>query len=395
MNYLVVVNSLFADNPSGSARVAWDIACLARDHGHKTTILCSSHKLAPQQSTKSEEAGIRVVRYSRASNKFSLLRRKQYTGAIAGALKEHLNGFNADSIHLHSFLPACGLISTLGENQPYIATVHSPVVPETEMNWRGDGGLGKLKIALGGLERLRKLQQNVYDHCRRAHVLSEFTRSELQRFHDPLPQCSVIPHWRRPELRRRESKAEARAALNWPQSQSVLFSLRRMVPRMGHASAIRAIAPLLPKYDARMVLAGTGVLLESLRALAAQTEGGDRIAFPGRISDNQMRLMYSGADLFVLPTLALECFGLIILEALSFGCPVLATRTGSIPEILEPILPNYLVPQSDEDALRDKAEAFLNGTLRRPSESELLQFVERNYDQSVIAPRVMEFIRAA
>src|SRR5688500_15592150 len=135
MNYLVVVNSLFADNPSGSARVAWDIACLARDRGHRTTVLCSSNKIAPQQSTKPEEEGIKIVRYSRPANKFSLLRRKQYAGAIAGALKEHLNGFNPDTIHLHSFLPACGVISTMGMDQPYIATVHSPIVPETEMNW--------------------------------------------------------------------------------------------------------------------------------------------------------------------------------------------------------------------------------------------------------------------
>ncbi len=392
MNYLVVVTSLFADNPSGSARVAWDIACLARDHGHNVAVLCTSTKLSANQSTKSEHDGVTVVRYGRERSKLPLLGREDYAKSIRAAFKNHLNGFTPDTIHLHSLLPACGLIEALGPNQPYVATIHSPVVPEQKLNWRGQGMSGRLKIAVGGLSHLRRRQQYVFDHCRRIHVLSGFTRSELLRYHNSLPECRVIPHWRRPDLQRTESKAQARESLKWPANRPVLFSLRRMVPRMGHAIAIKAIAPLLLKYDARMVLAGTGPLLENLRSLAAQTEGGDRIEFPGRISDEQMRSMYSGADLFVLPTLALECFGLIILEALSFGCPVLATQIGSIPEILDPILPDYLVPNPTVEMLRTKVERFFRKSLSTRDPFELVEYVEQNYGLAMIGPKLLDFL---
>jgi glycosyltransferase involved in cell wall biosynthesis len=188
------------------------------------------------------------------------------------------------------------------------------------------------------------------------------------------------------------TKSQAKAELNWQQSEPTLFSLRRMVPRMGHATAILAIAPLLDKYMARLVLAGDGPLRDQLRSLAASLPGGDRIDFPGRISDEEMRLMYSGADLFVLPTAALECFGLIILEALSFGCPVLATNVGAIPEALEPLMPNFLVEPDNVIQLRDRIESFLTGFTIPPESSEILTHVRATYDIDLIGPKILQFL---
>ena len=52
-----------------------------------------------------------------------------------------------------------------------------------------------------------------------------------------------------------------------------------------------------------------------------------------------MALWYEAADLFVLPTTALECFGLITMEAFAHGCPVLSTDAAAVPESMRPIMP--------------------------------------------------------
>jgi glycosyltransferase involved in cell wall biosynthesis len=390
MNYLVAVNRKFGDNPSGSARVAWDIACLARDGGHNVVMLCQTPKLAAAKSEKSFEDGITIIRFGLGSGHF--FQRRRHRQAVNAALCNHLGGFRPDTVHIHSLFIGDAVIAALGHHQNYVATIHSPVVPETRLNWEAQGWRGKAKIALGGLEWLRRVQNQVLDRCQRVHVLSQYTQRELEQYVPKLPPISVIPHWRLPDLVRRETKAQARAELNWPASEPVLFSLRRMVPRMGHETAIRAIAPLLQKYQARMVLAGDGPLRNTLQSLSAKLPGGNRIEFPGRISDEHMRLMYSGADLFVLPTTALECFGLIILEAYSYGCPVLATNVGAIPESVGPLMPEFLIEPDDIHQLRERTQGFLSGQLVAPAESTILKYLETHYDLAIVGPKLMRFL---
>ena len=68
-------------------------------------------------------------------------------------------------------------------------------------------------------------------------------------------------------------------------------------------------------------IGGDGELRPSLERLSAELGATEKIRFTGRLSDEDLLLAYQAADLFVLPTLALECFGLISIEAMSFGCP--------------------------------------------------------------------------
>ena len=390
MKYLAVVNRKFSDNPSGSARVAWDIACLVRDAGNEVCVLCHSTALSDEQSKKTLEDGITIIRVGLMRGQF--FHRRRYVRSIGIALATHLEDYSPDLIHIHSLSIGEATIASLGADKTYVATVHSPVIPETRLNWEIQGLLGRAKIALGGLFLLGRLQDRVLRSCKRIHVLSDYTLKELVRYSRSLPATFVIPHWRRNDLVRRHTKAEARLELSWPDGDRILFSLRRMVPRMGHETAIRAIAPLLEKYNARLVLAGDGPLRETLQVLASTLPGGDRVFFPGRISDQSMRLMYSGADLFVLPTAALECFGLIIIEALSYGCPVLGTNVGAIPEALDSVLPGFLVDPNDVDQLRERVDAILSYRLIPPEASEISAYVESRYGKDKIGPEILSFL---
>lgn len=394
MRYLAIVQRAFPDGPSGSSRVAWDIACLARNHGHEVSLLCTSGELQPGQSARSVEEGLSVVRVGVARGLFSNLSGRSHARAVRAAVQQHFSDGGFDVIHLHSLFLSAAAVEVFGRHSNYVCTVHSPVVPEQRINWSAQGLAGRLKLALGGLERLRKMQERVFRNAARIHVLSEFTKAELARYHDGdcLRRVEVIPHWRRRDFARTHSRSAARERLGWRHHGPVLFSVRRMVPRMGHEVAMKAIAPLLSKYDCRFVLAGSGPLLGQLQHLAKALGAEDRIIFPGRVSDEDLRLMYSAADLFVLPTTALECFGLIIIEALGFGCPVLATNVGAIPEALRPILPDFLVPSNDIEQLRTKVENFLSGKLASPVEPQILEYVNERYDVAVVGPRILQYL---
>lgn len=126
--------------------------------------------------------------------------------------------------------------------------------------------------------------------------------------------------------------------------------------------------PLLRRHQAHFFIAGTGPLRQSLEALSCELGAGGFIHFMGQISEEELVGAYAAADLFILPTVTLECFGLITLEALSHGCPVLSTDAGAIPESMQPILPHMIVAAGDVAALAEKAGQFLLGAVSMPKE---------------------------
>jgi glycosyltransferase involved in cell wall biosynthesis len=104
---------------------------------------------------------------------------------------------------------------------------------------------------------------------------------------------------------------------------------------MGLANLLEAVARVLPRVpDLRVVLVGHGPLREELNRTSRRLGLTQVVEFAGFVEDAMLPDMYRAADLAVVPTVALEGFGLVILEALACATPVMATPVGGIPEIL-------------------------------------------------------------
>jgi glycosyltransferase involved in cell wall biosynthesis len=85
----------------------------------------------------------------------------------------------------------------------------------------------------------------------------------------------------------------------------------------------------------QVVVGGDGPLRGELEALAASLKVPAK--FVGYVPDDDLPALYRAADLFVLPTRALEGFGLVAIEAMACGTPALGTPVGAIPEVLGPL----------------------------------------------------------
>jgi len=104
----------------------------------------------------------------------------------------------------------------------------------------------------------------------------------------------------------------------------------------------------------------------------------------GFITEDDLPDYYRMADLFVLPTLELEGFGLITLEALASGVPVLGTPVGGTIEILSRLDPRYLFKDAKPDSMAsliiDNCKQFRNnGQLWRDVSARCRAFVEDYY----------------
>jgi glycosyltransferase involved in cell wall biosynthesis len=397
MRYLVVTEFCFDDLPGGACRVAWDIARVMRDRGHQVSFLCYHYgNDAPAGSSRLD--GIEVVRFLKDLLPSWHPRRMQaIVGAAAEACRRWLCAEPFDVVHVHSPLIGLGAVAALTQRwgwQPRcIFTVHSPLVLEQEIIWRSQGWTGQLKRLLGG-RMLASVERKMLAAAESIHTLSEFTKARLDEDYGVGARVKVIPHWYS-RINQGVPKAAARAALGWPGKAKIFFTVRGMGPRYGLEVAIRALAPLLHDSDSYFFLAGDGHLRAALETLAIGLDSERRIRFMGRISDQDLELAYAAADLFVLPTLALECFGLTTPEAFAFGCPVLATDAGAIPEAMEPVLPRMVVRAGDEQALRERAREFLNGTIAVPDGQVLIDYASRRYGSAVVIPQLCRLLESA
>jgi glycosyltransferase involved in cell wall biosynthesis len=129
----------------------------------------------------------------------------------------------------------------------------------------------------------------------------------------------------------------------------VVLMAARLHPEKGYEHLIRAVPAVAARVPGVTVLvAGTGPLEARYRALAAERGCGDAILFLGFRRD--LPDLMAASNVLVLPSMA-EAFGLVAAEALYLGVPVVASRVGGIPEIVDDGLDGLLVPPGDEDAL--------------------------------------------
>ena len=131
----------------------------------------------------------------------------------------------------------------------------------------------------------------------------------------------------------------------------------------------------------RTLIGGGGSLRDSLESQI--TEGGlqNDVFLLGRLSEKQLPLAYAAADCFVLPTRALECFGLIVLEAYACNTPVIASNVAAIPELAQRQGPGWMFEPGNAEHLADRMQAFIE---QRLEPSIDLRAVALEYDKSKV-----------
>lgn len=135
-----------------------------------------------------------------------------------------------------------------------------------------------------------------------------------------------------------------------------LLFVGRLVERKGVEVLVRALPRLLEERDVRLTVVGEGEREASLRAAARDVGVADRVEFTGFLSREELSRRYASCDIFVLPAVVdrkgdTEGLGVVLLEALRHERPVVASRAGGIPDIVEDGRTGWLVPPGDPAAL--------------------------------------------
>jgi len=199
-------------------------------------------------------------------------------------------------------------------------------------------------------ERLRRSEVAALRSVRHVIVTSVFTRDGLASYGVASGRISVV-----------EPGTDAAPLAQGSRDDAVeILCVANVIPRKGHDLLIEALADLR-HLRWRLTCAGSTQRSQetaaALRRKIAATGLGERIRMPGELDGAALEQCFGAADLFVLPTRH-EGFGMVVAEALAHGLPVLATRTGAIPDLVLPDA-GVVVPPNDARSLRDALSRLL------------------------------------
>jgi glycosyltransferase involved in cell wall biosynthesis len=195
----------------------------------------------------------------------------------------------------------------------------------------------------------------------RVVVLSDYVRTELTALHGlKSDRLRVIPFGIDTHQPSAEEANEARRELGIDGRASVVGCIARLTRRKGHSYLLKAIPAILAKHPAAYFLfVGEGPDRQHLEQMAGELRVADRVRFIGRRTD--ITRLIAACRLTVLPSIQEE-FGIVLLESLAVGRPVIATRVGGIPEVVTDGYNGVLVNPRSAEELASAIDAMLDNT---------------------------------
>ena len=388
MRIVHVTTFLHPEHPGGAERLVASLSRAQADAGHDVTVVTSG---VPDAAPRERRDGVRIVRHPVEPR----VRGARFLLAVARGTRRTLStlstqsGDRFDVLHAHQVGSASAALAARDVARRRVFSFYAPYGAERAVE-RGAGPIERVRNAAASA-----LDRRCLARAELIHVLSDFsaaqvatiapTRVDRVRTIRPGVDTAYSPG----------SISEARARLSLPLDGARLFTVRRLVKRMGLDDAVDAVGSLVSRgADVCLDIAGAGPEEASLRDRIHGHGLEERVRLLGRVEEEALADHYRAADLFLLPTRALEGFGMVTLEALASGTPVIATDVGATPEVLGHWLPDAPCVAPGAAPL---SAAIMSGLERREplrraarAAADRLR-VEANW--SVVAQRMTELYR--
>lgn len=303
----------------------------------------------------------------------------RFLSAVSRFRREH--GVSYDLIHSHYWLSGvAGRQLAAAWGVPHITMFHT---------------LGAVKNRARRSEREPRYrieeEAAVARSADRIIIASEHERALLTRLYDIDPaKVSVIPLGVDLDQFRPIMRAVARHALGLNGKGIILF-VGRVEPLKGLDLLLSAAAQISEESDFELLVVGadasTNGELAHLRQLAADLGLAGRVRFIGAVEHELLPLFYNAADVCVVPSYY-ESFGLVALEAMACGVPVVAARVGGLASTIRDGETGYLIPWHCPEPFAERLELLLmNEDLRRHLGQQARAAAER-YRWSNIAHQI-------
>jgi glycosyltransferase involved in cell wall biosynthesis len=345
----------------GAERVVLDLARNLPATGFDPCVACLDDAREPHLElvTRASEAGIDTLTFP--------IRGRVDVGAIRAIARALLDGA-FDLLHVHDYKTQfLGLAAARLARRPVVATLHGETGESAAVRLYESAARPTLRL----LDGVVAVSATLLAIARRWGPRGGATH--ISNGIDAEAVSAAV-----------EAAEPHAAAAGSVDGAPVILSLGRLSKEKGHHHLIEAVAGL-EGVRPRLIIAGDGVEREAL-ALRGEAVGVD-LVMPGYVTD--VPSLLRSADVLAQPSLK-EGLPIAVLEAMAAGVPVIATRVGDLPEVLDGGA-GALVPAGDVTALRDAlAVALADETARRAMGAAGAARARLRHDVRVVATRYAE-----
>lgn len=337
------------------------LADALRKRDHRVEVFAPRSKAAPEMST---EPGVTFTGRSVAIPANGSVAPLAFGPMAAVALRRALKEFDPDVLHLHEpLIPSLSLLALWNSDVPAVGTFHAAA----------DASFGYQAGKPALLSAMRKLAVRT--------TVSEAARNLISRYfpgdYEMTPNGVDVPRFRDAQ------------PVPFEEPNPVLF-LSRIEKRKGLEVLIRALAHL-GRDDVTLVAAGTGP--EELRCRALTEELGVKTVWLGRVSEADLPRVFKAAIIYCAPGLGGESFGIVLIEAMAAGLPVICSDLPGFQAVASDAA--EIVPAGDPEKLAEAIASVLDEPGRGGAMSLASEKVAARYDWAGLVQNVESlYVRA-
>ncbi len=305
-----------------------------------------------------------------------LLRR--LTGARR-AVRHELKSNRPDLVASHFALytvPAVDLLSDI----PIVVHFHGPWAAESKVEQGSRQSVWVKKL----------IERRVYGRAQTFIVLSEAFRDVLmESYFAEEARIRVVPGGVDTDrFGLAITQKECRERLGWPDDRPIILSVRRLARRMGLERLLEAVGRIRQEIpDVLVLIVGKGPLRSELEARIKEIGLSNHVRLLGFLPEGDLPMAYRAADLSIVPTTALEGFGLTTVESLAAGTPVIVTPSGGLPEVVQDLSEELVCDGVHASDIAERLVPALRGELQLPSEEACRAYAKARFDWKRIAEK--------
>jgi glycosyltransferase involved in cell wall biosynthesis len=381
---LIVTDGIYPYSMGGSHRLVYELAKSLYEMGHFVTCIVPAIDKSSNFATEgdaSELAGVRVIRFQ-VDNESLIKKAWAYFRGFLEPVQNELESGNYDVLNVH-YLPALFSLQSLTSRWKVRYTFHGPWAAEFRLSFSGkmDSRPWLLRFfSRRVVEPLLyffawRLERVSLRSCDRFFVLSDYMKGILKRDYGVRGErVQIAPAGVDHERFRPGVSKELRNRLAGDKS-TVFITIRRLEKRMGLDILLQACALLKTHYeDFVLLIGGKGPHHAYLEFLLSNLGLEDHVKLLGFVPENELRGYLASSDLFILPSLDLEGFGLVVLESLACGTPVLVPPTGGPQEVVRKFDTAFVLDQLTPEHLSNRMLHLVQSGLLPRSRSAATTF---------------------
>lgn len=329
---IVQISPYSWDAPGGVQVHVGQLSHHLRERGHDVLVLAPGDRPGFREDA-------RIVGRPYAVHVNGSVARLCFSRRSSRVVRKAIEVFRPDVIHVHDPLtPSTAMLGVIHRNAPVVATFHS--------YFARDHFEGRVYTAIA------PLLTPIWRRISRRLAVSEAARHSVCSRMGTAPM-EIVPNGADVEI-----FSEARPATDLPPGRRLLF-VGRLEPRKGFPVAVRAFAQLAAEYpDLHLVVVGDGEQRGAIDMLPPAVKG--RVRMLGKVSYEALPTYHRASDIFVSPATGSESFGIVLVEAMAAGLPLVASDIAGYREVARHESEGLLVQPSDPAALAGGVRRILN-----------------------------------